>query len=146
MPSRRAFYGDLHHSIDDLKYGWGGGIAAKGVLLPTFMENAPIIAETASLLQQNWGLPMHAADSWEKLRLALEPHIAYLLLHDFNTLVNAMYRLDVPDTRFRAALALSSPDLVASTLTQAVLDRERQRAETRLRYRSASNTTPTDER
>lgn len=102
------------------------------------MENATLI-ETANLLQQSWGLNL-AGDpsqrSWEDLALALEAHLAHLLAHDFAHLVNVMYRLDVPEQRFNLAMAAPTLGERAHLLADAVLARERLRAEMRIRYSS----------
>jgi hypothetical protein len=101
------------------------------------MQDSLTTAETASLLQKNWGLEPSGANSWEALHAALCIRLQQMLEEDFAGLVNAMYRLDVPETQFRAALNAPDPGLIASQLADAILDRELMRAKTRLHYRQA---------
>lgn len=101
------------------------------------MQDSLTTAETASLLQKNWGLEPLGSNSWEALHAALCIRLQQMLEEDFAGLVNAMYRLDVPETQFKAALATPDAGLISSKLADAILDRELLRAKTRLHYRQA---------
>ncbi len=102
------------------------------------MEDALLIT-TTSLLQRDWGLPI-AQDthdrSWEALSVLLAQHLAELLERDLPRLVNILYRLDVPEQHFHAAMSAPSLGERSRQLADAVLARERLRAEMRLRYSS----------
>lgn len=93
------------------------------------------LLETTRLLQRQWGLPDQSNPDWEQLRAALCRRLAELLEDDFGGLVNAMYRLDVAESRFKEALSGGSNNMqIASRLTDIVLERERQRLDTRRKY------------
>ena len=109
-----------------------------------FMDDALILA-TADLLEKNWSLVASedpSRRSWEALHAMLKQHLADLLAHDFARLVNIMYRLDVPEQRFRTALAAPTLEARAHILADAVLARERLRAEMRVRYSPTSSAGP----
>ena len=73
----------------------------------------------------------------EKLRQFLKQQISFLLDHEFERLLQAMYRMDVSETAFKEALALpTGPDIV-ERLTDLVLEREMQKIATRRLYASA---------
>lgn len=102
------------------------------------MEDA-LLTTTTSLLQRDWGLhiaPATAGRSWDALSALLEQHLAELLERDLPRLINIMYRLDVPEQHFHAAMSAPSLGERARQLADAVLARERLRAEMRLRYSS----------
>lgn len=108
------------------------------------MEDA-LLHVTADLLEQDWSLTLADAPSgrsWEQLRTVLAQHLAVMLADDFARLVNVMYRLDVPEQDFRTALAAPTLEVRAQALTDAVLARERLRAEMRIRYSSSSPAGP----
>ena len=71
----------------------------------------------------------------EHLRKRLKMVIAYLLQHDFNRLVNAMYRLDVKESLFHEAMSLGVPEQVVDRLADIVLEREWQKVRTRLFFK-----------
>jgi hypothetical protein len=112
------------------------------------MEDDTLLDQTSSLLRQHWGLTLASHLTWEELHAMLGAHLAYMLAQDFAHLVNVMYRLDVPEARFNTALHAPTLELRASLLADAVLARERLRAEMRLRYANpgaSTRSTPTDQ-
>jgi hypothetical protein len=70
-----------------------------------------------------------------QLREKLKKVIAYLLQHDFNRLVNAMYRLDVKENLFHEAMNLEDPEQVIERLADIVFEREWQKVQTRLFFK-----------
>lgn len=61
--------------------------------------------------------------------------IRYLLDHDMHRLLNAMYRLDVSESKFDEAMQAASKDEAASGIADLVLEREMQKVKTRLHYK-----------
>ncbi|MCB9231461.1 MAG: hypothetical protein H6581_07355 [Bacteroidia bacterium] len=108
------------------------------------MNDRQLILKTAEWLQDRWGvvLPENSAeyDQREELIRFLIPRLKYFLEHEFEFLVNTMYRLDVSEAKFHQALAGKDTDQIAGQLAEIVLDREIQRMETRIRY-SQNNST-----
>lgn len=66
----------------------------------------------------------------------LSEHIGYWLDHDFEHLLRVIYRIDIEEKHFRAALASSNP---ANTLARLVLHRELQKVITRMAYQKSKN-------
>lgn len=92
------------------------------------------LEKTVGLLHKNWGLTPPAQLDWESLRVALQAQMRSMLTDDFERLVQAMYRLDVAEPLFHAALALPNLDERAASLATIVLARELQRLETWRKY------------
>jgi hypothetical protein len=70
-----------------------------------------------------------------QLREKLKILIAHLLQHDFNRLVNAMYRLDVKESLFHEAMNIDDPEQVVDRLADIVFEREWQKVQTRLFFK-----------
>ena len=92
------------------------------------------LEKTVGLLHKNWGLTPPAQLDWDSLRAALHAQMLAMLSNDFERLVQAMYRLDIAEPLFHAALALPSLDERAASLATIVLARELQRLETWRKY------------
>lgn len=60
--------------------------------------------------------------------------IRYLLDHDMERLLHTLYRIDVPEGKTRHALATADPDLIDIILTELILERIREKIETRKKY------------
>ncbi|MEM7037493.1 MAG: hypothetical protein AAF570_10970 [Bacteroidota bacterium] len=93
-------------------------------------------------LSRQWEIDLPEDPDWARLEAALQAQLRHLLDHDFNRLVNAMYRLDIPETQFNSALTQATPEgkrpnqtTVALRLAKLVLARERRRLATWHRYR-----------
>ena len=102
------------------------------------MEEIASFEETLDALEKSWeiGVPQILEDEnpMEMLRKALVPKILNLLLDDFEGLISAMYRLDIPEHLFHETMALSEPQKIAEALSHVVLKREIIRIETRKKY------------
>jgi hypothetical protein len=75
------------------------------------------------------------SESEESLKQVVQEKVRDWLKHDFNFLVNALYRLDIPEAKFQAALALESEEAIVQRLTEEILRREQQKRESRAKYR-----------
>ncbi|TCJ13552.1 hypothetical protein EPD60_12195 [Flaviaesturariibacter flavus] len=67
------------------------------------------------------------------------------ILHDFESVVRLLYRVDVPEKKVRAALAENNAD-AGTVLARLLLEREREKAASRARYRMPDEDIPEDER
>jgi len=72
----------------------------------------------------------------DELKEKLEKIIAYLLDNDFERLLNAMYRLDISEEKFKRAISGTAGRSVSAEIAELVISREIQKIETRLKYRS----------
>ncbi|REE05744.1 hypothetical protein [Marinoscillum furvescens] len=70
------------------------------------------------------------------LRQFLKKRVQYLLDHDFGHLLNAMYRIDIPEPKLRRILDQADPECLADEISEAIIERERAKMVTRLRYSS----------
>ena len=86
-------------------------------------------------LQVEEGEPLsREADGMEELQKLLTAQIAWMLDHQFERLLQAMYRIDVNEQDFRAVLTGIAP--VAEALTALVLKRELEKVQLREKYKS----------
>ena len=103
------------------------------------MQNNEHTRETFALLQKHLqvqkGEPLAIpAQEMEELRRLLRKQINYLLDNHFERLLQAMYRMDVRESDFKAALGLPTGPAIVDKLTELVLEREKQKIITRRLY------------
>jgi hypothetical protein len=93
---------------------------------------------TAEMVHRHFDLPaqIDAATSLEKIREALIEKLNFFLDHDFEKLLWILYRVDVSEQKAKAALAEKSDHPPAEVLADLIIQRQLQKAETRLKYRS----------
>jgi len=72
----------------------------------------------------------------DELREKLEKIVAYLLDNDFERLLNAMYRLDINEDKFKIALSGMGTKAISEEITDLIITREIQKLKTRIKYRS----------
>ena len=65
----------------------------------------------------------------------LTKQVNKLLDHDFNRLLNALYRIDIPEEKVKKLLELSSQGEMARNIARAVIEREKQKVITRSQFR-----------
>lgn len=100
-----------------------------------------IITETALLLSKDFGqeeetaLKLQNDLSQNDLKVYLQNTIAWYLEYNFQTLVNIFYRLDIHEKKFNLLMQNYIGDELTSGLADLVLEREMQKAKTRLAYR-----------
>lgn len=73
--------------------------------------------------------------TYQQLHERLTELIVYLLLHKMELLLQVLYRVDVFERDTKAAFAQNDPKLVAPELAKLIIDRELNKAETRIKYR-----------
>ncbi len=72
----------------------------------------------------------------DELREKLEKIVAYLLDNEFERLLNAMYRLDINENKFKIALSGMGTKAISEEITDLIITREIQKLKTRIKYRS----------
>ena len=77
---------------------------------------------------------VHISDL-EELKEKLEKIVAYLLDNDFERLLNAMYRLDINEEKFKLAISGSDVNTVSREIVELIISREIQKMKTRIKYR-----------
>jgi hypothetical protein len=78
----------------------------------------------------DWG-----EDPVEALRNYLKQQVLYLLNHDFQALIQALYRMDIREDRVREILEMAPTDEIAQRLAEEILCSEKQKVLTRRQYR-----------
>jgi molecular chaperone GrpE (heat shock protein) len=98
--------------------------------------------ETLALLQKHLQVQPNEplaipAEEMEELRRLLRKQINYLIDYNFERLLQAMYRMDVHESAFKAALKQPTGPAIVDQLTELVLEREKQKVITRRLYSNA---------
>ena len=73
-------------------------------------------------------------DHLNELKEKLEKIVAYLLDNDFERLLNAMYRLDINEEKFKLALSGIGKNAISAEITDLIISREIQKLKTRMKY------------
>ena len=92
-------------------------------------------------LRQGWNLPETTTppSDWDDLRAALARQVAFLLRHDSQRLLTALYLLDVSEDRFREAQSGKTTTESATALADIILEREREKLASRQHYKRAGS-------
>lgn len=98
------------------------------------------VQEVVVLISKDLDVPLQneieSINVREKLHSYLTLLIQELIDKDFNRLLVALYRIDIPETKVVPVLELENPEKIASTLADLVIDRELQKVKTRRKYKS----------
>ncbi|MCA6078005.1 hypothetical protein [Fulvivirga sedimenti] len=78
--------------------------------------------------------PLSEETSGEELMEAVRKRLKFLLDTDMERLLHTLYRIDVAENRVREILSSTDPDLIDTALTELVIERIRQKLETRRKY------------
>ncbi len=73
----------------------------------------------------------------EELMNLLSEQIQHLMVHDREQLWSLFYRLDITDESLRFVLQNTPPEQQSFALAQLVLERQKKRMETKLKYKQA---------
>ena len=107
-------------------------------------EKKNLVQPTAQIIKADFriadtdGFPVEPSVGLKELREALSQRIAHMLDHDFEFLMQVLYRIDVGEQKVKYVLQGDSHH-PADDLADLVIEREMKKVETRLRYRQASS-------
>ena len=73
--------------------------------------------------------------SFEEVLAYLEGAISHLLDHDFERLLQIMYRIDIDENRFKEVFQSEESKEIVAKLARMVLDRELEKVRTRAEYK-----------
>jgi len=101
-------------------------------------ESHFIVKQSYELIRKDLGLEDEwvcedSENAFDRLEAFLTTKIAYLQDHNFNGLLNSLYRIDIPESGVKRLLTES--DNIANELAKAVIHREKQKIITRSAYR-----------
>ena len=95
------------------------------------------IAKVSSFIRNDFGLEsteLVHCDVIQELKSQLSKIISYLIDNDFQRLLNAMYRIDINEEKFKKALATNPPTAVSEAIAQLIIEREMQKVQLRKKY------------
>lgn len=103
------------------------------------MEEVSLANQSYSLIQKDFDTDESIIDgdlSFEQILTVLESAIQSMLDHDFNRLLNAIYRIDLAPSTFKNILESSKPEELAKDLAIVILERQKQKVILRNKYKS----------
>jgi hypothetical protein len=92
-------------------------------------------SEAAIIISRNFSLPVINTDI-EDLHKALSNVICHMLIHDYQKLLNLLYRIDVEEKKFQEAFQEGSSELVSGKISRLIIERELEKAIYREKYRN----------
>ena len=100
-------------------------------------ERPEELHELQKILVQSWNVlaPRGGDLTRGSVHDSLVDRVRFLLKHDFDKLIAALYLLDVPETRFNEAMAAEGLEGKAGALADAIWDRELEKLHLRRRYK-----------
>ena len=103
------------------------------------MKNEVQFQEVKELLQVDLRIPDNqnslVSVSLNQLREEIKRIVADMINSDFERLLNAMYRLDINEVKFREVISGLHGNDVSGILADMIIDRELKKIETRQKYR-----------
>ncbi|MEP5612600.1 MAG: hypothetical protein ABJP45_10140 [Cyclobacteriaceae bacterium] len=104
------------------------------------MDEVTLAKESFQLILRDFGLEEdseieEAKIAFDWLENYLTSKVSYLLDHDFNGLLNALYRIDISESTTKELLQLTSSERIAREIAKAIINREKQKVITRQQFR-----------
>lgn len=105
------------------------------------MDEYLLAKESGALIKKDFqledNLNISEKDPFNELKDQLITILSYLINKDMNRLLTALYRIDVSEHKVNAILTQSHPDEIAIDLADAIIERERLKAQYRMKYRDS---------
>ncbi|MEP0987711.1 hypothetical protein [Ekhidna sp.] len=103
------------------------------------MDEVTLVRSSYQLIRKDFGLEEHldfkeGENESDRLEDFLTKQVNYLLDHDFNRLLNILYRIDIPENKVKALLQKSAQGEIARNLALAIIKRQKQKVITRQQY------------
>lgn len=104
------------------------------------MDEVTLAKQSYQLIRKDLGLEeqmefMKEKNAFERLENFLTQQVNYLLDHDLNKLLNALYRIDISENQVNELLNHSQPGDIARNMAKAIIEREKLKVITRQQYR-----------
>lgn len=100
------------------------------------MENRELFKEMQRLVANDLELQEKPQATEDLLLEAVRQRVVYLLAHRLEYFFTLLYRLDVSEAAVREALDPAYPRPAAERIAELIVEREKEKAATRLKYRS----------
>jgi len=91
--------------------------------------------ELVQILNQKIGIDLPGNIDTDELHAALRGVINDLIQHDFQRLVSVLYRVDIEENKLKKILKEQQGTDAAEIITSLIIERERQKIETRKKFR-----------
>lgn len=103
------------------------------------MDEVTLVRQSYQLICKDLGLEdqMEFEDGnsgFDRLEEFLSKQVNYLLDHDLNKLLNALYRIDISENETKNILQNSNQGEIALNFARAIIAREKQKVITRQKY------------
>ena len=103
------------------------------------MNEVTLVKESYHLIRKDFGLEGEwefgqEENDFDRLEDFLTKQVNYLLDHDLNKLLNALYRIDIPENQVKSLLQNSKQGEIARNMAKAIIEREKQKVITRRQY------------
>ncbi|MEQ8904757.1 hypothetical protein [Ekhidna sp.] len=104
------------------------------------MDEVTLVKQSYQLIRKDLGLEeqmefQEGENEFDRLEDFLTQQVNYLLDHDLNKLLNALYRIDIPENQVKNLLQQSQQGTIARNMAKAIIERERQKVINRQQYR-----------
>lgn len=100
-----------------------------------FSEEKQKLETIKVLLHKDFEFEPSKSHSREEMKKELAAFLKILLDKDFERLLQGLYRIDVNEEKVKEILHLGSPENIADDLAELILNRQLQKAITRMQYR-----------
>lgn len=104
--------------------------------------DAIILQEASHLackhLSIDYSLTSTDYQSIDEIVEAITPKVSEMINNDMEGLLNALYRIDVDEDKFKRLLSTELPDKIALSLSRLIVERELKKAATRVKYKNKS--------
>ena len=102
-------------------------------------EESKLVLGSYQLICKDFGLaeelPAKPAEmSFEQLHILLTKQVRFMLDNEFERLLSALYRIDLAEEQVKKILHTEKPENVASSLAEAIINREKSKMITRMTY------------
>ncbi|WP_089356943.1 hypothetical protein [Ekhidna lutea] len=103
------------------------------------MDEVTLARQSYQLIHKDLGLEDQlefgeGENEFDRLEEFLTKQVNHLLDHDLNRLLNALYRIDIPENQVKSLLQNSKQGEIAPNMAKAIIEREKQKVITRQQY------------
>lgn len=103
------------------------------------MDEVTLVRRSYQLIRKDLGLEEQLEfeegnNEFDRLENFLTTQVDYLLDHDLNKLLNALYRIDIPENKVKSLLQHSKQGEIGRNVAKAIIEREKQKVITRQQY------------
>ncbi|HEY4876179.1 MAG TPA: hypothetical protein VIH86_11435 [Puia sp.] len=106
------------------------------------MENEELLIDS---LKKDLQIDLATQISFEKIKEKLVAYINHLIINNFEELINALYRVDVSESKLKTLLKENSDSNAANTIAELIIERQLQKIKTREQFKTSGKKENSDE-